>query len=180
MFFVSGFLVDRTGNYGSAFYSCAAGMGVGALFLGLVRPAKTGLCLGRRRNDQQTTDRDSSSQGSDEGPADFVEMDMEIDHSPAKSKPWPVWIPPHLKSKHTYPPLEWSSQRLPYTNPVQTGYKSNVTSIKEEFNHSSLHFFADHPIIITKTRLHSLCYLLKRKKVLRFLSCHMVYCVLVR
>lgn len=90
MFFVSGFLVDRTDNYGSAFYSCAAGMGVGALFLGLVRPAKTGLCLGRRRNDQQTTDRDSSSQGIDEGPADFVEMDMEIDHSPAKSKPWPV------------------------------------------------------------------------------------------
>lgn len=121
VFFVSGFLVDRTHNYGSAFYSCAAGMGVGALFLGLVRPAKSGLCLGRRRNEQQTTDRDSSSQGSDEGPADFVEMDMEIDNSPAKSKPWPVWIPPHLKSKHTYPPLEGSSQRLPYTNPVQTG-----------------------------------------------------------
>uniref|UniRef100_A0A671M9T3 Monocarboxylate transporter 7 n=1 Tax=Sinocyclocheilus anshuiensis TaxID=1608454 RepID=A0A671M9T3_9TELE len=86
---LGGFLVDMTDNYGSAFYSCAAGMGVGALFLGLVRPAKTGLCLGRRKNDQQT-DRDSSSQGSDYGPADFVEMDMEIDNSPAKSKPWPV------------------------------------------------------------------------------------------
>ncbi|XP_052406353.1 monocarboxylate transporter 7 [Carassius gibelio] len=87
---LGGFLVDRTDNYGSAFYSCAAGMGVGALFLGLVRPAKTGLCLWRRRNGQQTTDGNSSSQGRDEGPADFVEMDMEIDNSPAKSKPWPV------------------------------------------------------------------------------------------
>ncbi|XP_016134597.1 solute carrier family 16 member 6b [Sinocyclocheilus grahami] len=87
---LGGFLVDRTDNYGSAFYSCAAGMGVGALFLGLVRPAKSGLCLWRRRNDQQTTDRDSSSQGSDYGPADFVEMDMELDNGPAKSKPWPV------------------------------------------------------------------------------------------
>ena len=32
--------MDKTQNYGSAFYSCAAGMGLGALFLGLVRPAK--------------------------------------------------------------------------------------------------------------------------------------------
>ncbi|XP_051744103.1 solute carrier family 16 member 6b [Ctenopharyngodon idella] len=87
---LGGFLVDKTNNYGSAFYSCAVGMGVGAVFLGLVRPAKLGLCLGRRRNDQQTPDRDSTSQGSDDGTADFVEMDMENDNSPVKSKPWPV------------------------------------------------------------------------------------------
>lgn len=88
---LGGFLVDQTNNYGSAFYSCAAGMGVGALFLGLVRPAKTGLCFGKRkRKDQQSADRDASSQGSDDCPADFVEMDMETDNSPAKSKPWPV------------------------------------------------------------------------------------------
>ncbi|XP_030196310.1 monocarboxylate transporter 7 isoform X1 [Gadus morhua] len=37
---LGGFFVDKTQNYGSAFYSCAAGMGLGALFLGLVRPAK--------------------------------------------------------------------------------------------------------------------------------------------
>ncbi|CAL8302016.1 unnamed protein product [Lota lota] len=37
---LGGFFVDKTENYGSAFYSCAAGMGLGALFLGLVRPAK--------------------------------------------------------------------------------------------------------------------------------------------
>ncbi|KAI4873492.1 hypothetical protein NFI96_032574, partial [Prochilodus magdalenae] len=42
---LGGVLVDITQNYSSAFYSCAAGMGLGALFLGLVRPAKTGyLC----------------------------------------------------------------------------------------------------------------------------------------
>lgn len=40
---VAGLLVDMTQNYSSAFYSCAAGTGMGALFLGLVRPAKTGL-----------------------------------------------------------------------------------------------------------------------------------------
>lgn len=39
---VAGILVDITQNYRSAFYSCAAGTGIGALFLGLVRPAKTG------------------------------------------------------------------------------------------------------------------------------------------
>ncbi|XP_051572622.1 solute carrier family 16 member 6b [Myxocyprinus asiaticus] len=81
---LGGVLVDVTKNYGSAFYSCAAGMGVGALFLGLVRPAKTGLCLWRKRNHHgQKKDRKSNSQGSDDAPADFVEMDVEIDNSPA-------------------------------------------------------------------------------------------------
>lgn len=40
--------MDMTGNYGSAFYSCAAGMSLSALFLGLVRPAKRGLLCRRR------------------------------------------------------------------------------------------------------------------------------------
>lgn len=44
-----GVLVDLTQNYGSAFYTCAAGMALGAVFLGLVKPAKKGL-LCRRRN----------------------------------------------------------------------------------------------------------------------------------
>ncbi|XP_030610600.1 monocarboxylate transporter 7 isoform X2 [Archocentrus centrarchus] len=39
---LGGVLVDVTGNYGSAFYSCAAGMALSALFLGLVKPAKKG------------------------------------------------------------------------------------------------------------------------------------------
>nr|XP_046210560.1 monocarboxylate transporter 7 isoform X1 [Oncorhynchus gorbuscha] len=40
---LGGVLVDLTQNYGSAFYSCAVGMSLGAVFLGLVRPAKRGL-----------------------------------------------------------------------------------------------------------------------------------------
>uniref|UniRef100_H3D5Q1 Monocarboxylate transporter 7 n=1 Tax=Tetraodon nigroviridis TaxID=99883 RepID=H3D5Q1_TETNG len=40
---LGGLLVDMTHNYGSAFYSCTVGVAVGALFLGLVRPAKRGL-----------------------------------------------------------------------------------------------------------------------------------------
>ncbi|XP_061561482.1 monocarboxylate transporter 7-like [Phycodurus eques] len=40
---LGGVLVDVTQNYGSAFYSCAAGMAVSAVFLGLVKPAKRGL-----------------------------------------------------------------------------------------------------------------------------------------
>ncbi|MEQ2271983.1 hypothetical protein XENORESO_012474 [Xenotaenia resolanae] len=46
---LGGVLVDVTQNYGAAFYSCAVGMGLGAVFLGLIRPAKYGLPC-RRRN----------------------------------------------------------------------------------------------------------------------------------
>ncbi|CAB1450677.1 unnamed protein product [Pleuronectes platessa] len=42
---LAGVLVDMTNDYGSAFYSCAAGMALSSLFLGLVKPAKRGfLC----------------------------------------------------------------------------------------------------------------------------------------
>ncbi|KAL7372647.1 hypothetical protein ABVT39_020087 [Epinephelus coioides] len=49
---LGGVLVDVTQNYGSAFYSCAVGMGLSALFLGLVKPAKRGL-LCRRKNSKR-------------------------------------------------------------------------------------------------------------------------------
>ncbi|XP_054455388.1 monocarboxylate transporter 7-like [Anoplopoma fimbria] len=52
---LGGVLVDVTQNYGSAFYSCAVGMGLSALFLGLVKPAKKGL-LCRRRNSKRPED----------------------------------------------------------------------------------------------------------------------------
>lgn len=51
----SGVLVDVTQNYGSAFYSCAVGMALSAVFLGLVRPAKRGL-LCRKRNSKHQED----------------------------------------------------------------------------------------------------------------------------
>lgn len=41
--------MDMTDNYGSAFYSCTVGMAIGAVFLGLVRPAKRGLLCRRRK-----------------------------------------------------------------------------------------------------------------------------------
>ncbi|XP_068161871.1 monocarboxylate transporter 7 [Antennarius striatus] len=45
---LGGVLVDLTQNYGSAFYSCAAGLALSAVFLGLVRPAKRGLLCKRK------------------------------------------------------------------------------------------------------------------------------------
>ncbi|KAK2820775.1 hypothetical protein Q5P01_023734 [Channa striata] len=52
---LGGFLVDVTQDYGSAFYSCAAGMALSALFLGLVRPAKKGL-LCKKENSKHPED----------------------------------------------------------------------------------------------------------------------------
>ncbi|NP_001243761.1 solute carrier family 16 member 6a [Danio rerio] len=52
---LGGVLVDITQNYSAAFYSCAAGMGLGAIFLGLVRPAKTGHLCRRRNNGENNS-----------------------------------------------------------------------------------------------------------------------------
>lgn len=57
--------MDVTENYGSAFYSCAVGMALSALFLGLVKPAKRGL-LCRRRNSKQAEDIDDTKADSEE------------------------------------------------------------------------------------------------------------------
>ncbi|XP_042363764.1 monocarboxylate transporter 7-like [Plectropomus leopardus] len=57
---LGGVLVDVTQNYGSAFYSCAVGMGLSALFLGLVKPAKRGL-LCRRRDSKHPEERKMAS-----------------------------------------------------------------------------------------------------------------------
>ncbi|XP_073516464.1 monocarboxylate transporter 7 isoform X2 [Phyllobates terribilis] len=64
---IGGVLVDWTHNYSFAFYSCAVGMAIGALFLALVRPCRTGLC---RRKPPLLC------QGTQEMPDDFLEMDM--------------------------------------------------------------------------------------------------------
>ncbi|XP_072230026.1 monocarboxylate transporter 7-like isoform X2 [Leuresthes tenuis] len=52
---LGGVLVDATQNYGAAFYSCAIGMGLSAVFLGLVKPAKKGLFC-RRRSSKPSED----------------------------------------------------------------------------------------------------------------------------
>lgn len=61
VFPLSGVLVDVTHNYGSAFYSCAVGMGIGALFLGLVRPAKRGLLCRKCHEDVHEQKEDAEN-----------------------------------------------------------------------------------------------------------------------
>ncbi|KAM6964776.1 monocarboxylate transporter 7-like [Tautogolabrus adspersus] len=63
---LGGALVDVTQNYGSAFYSCAIGMAISAVFLGLVRPAKRGILCGRKSKspeDKHETNKDSEEKG---------------------------------------------------------------------------------------------------------------------
>ncbi|KAJ4940775.1 hypothetical protein JOQ06_027067 [Pogonophryne albipinna] len=62
---LGGLLVDLTQNYGSAFYSCAAGLGISAVFLGLVSPAKKGyLC--RRKVSKRPEDVHERKEDSEE------------------------------------------------------------------------------------------------------------------
>lgn len=57
--------MDMTHNYGSAFYSCTVGMAIGALFLGLVRPAKRGLLCWRRKPKKHEKERTSEESGTE-------------------------------------------------------------------------------------------------------------------
>uniref|UniRef100_A0A3B5AHE0 Monocarboxylate transporter 7 n=1 Tax=Stegastes partitus TaxID=144197 RepID=A0A3B5AHE0_9TELE len=50
---LGGALVDFTQNYGAAFYSCAVGMGLSAICLALVGPAKSGWCQRRGSNKEK-------------------------------------------------------------------------------------------------------------------------------
>uniref|UniRef100_A0A3B3ZKJ8 Monocarboxylate transporter 7 n=1 Tax=Periophthalmus magnuspinnatus TaxID=409849 RepID=A0A3B3ZKJ8_9GOBI len=61
---LGGVLVDVTGSYGSAFYSCAAGMALSVVFLALVRPAKRGLICKRRNSkcSDSTVQRDTKAE----------------------------------------------------------------------------------------------------------------------
>lgn len=70
---LGGVLVDWTQNYGSAFYSCAVGMALGAFFLALVRPCRSGIC------------RRKSPLICQEMPDDFLEMDMSRGEELSKS-----------------------------------------------------------------------------------------------
>ncbi|XP_063265877.1 monocarboxylate transporter 7 isoform X2 [Prinia subflava] len=70
---LAGVLVDTTKNYSSAFYSCAAGMVLGAVFLALVRPCKTGLC---HHQQQQQQVEESTAGPPPELPDDFIDMDI--------------------------------------------------------------------------------------------------------
>lgn len=77
-------LVDVTQNYGAAFYSCAVGMGISAICLALVGPAKSGMCQGPSRNKDKGKGsenmEENMSQDSDQ--QDFLEVDL--DDSPVR------------------------------------------------------------------------------------------------
>lgn len=72
-------LVDVTQDYGSAFYSSAVGVGVGALFLSLVRPARTGWSCCRR--DGKRVEREDEAV-----PDDFLDVDMNLQSGEAERK----------------------------------------------------------------------------------------------
>ncbi|KAB5553658.1 hypothetical protein PHYPO_G00041140 [Pangasianodon hypophthalmus] len=74
---LAGVLVDKMKDYGLAFYSSAAGVCVGAFFLSLVRPAKTGWSCCRR-------DRKRVEQEQEVTPDDFLEVDIILESSEAK------------------------------------------------------------------------------------------------
>uniref|UniRef100_A0A3P8S7P5 Monocarboxylate transporter 7 n=1 Tax=Amphiprion percula TaxID=161767 RepID=A0A3P8S7P5_AMPPE len=78
---LGGVLVDLTQNYGSAFYSCAAGMGLSAICLALVGPAKSGLCQ-RPGRSNGAEEQDRRSQDGDQ--PDFLEVDLVLEGSPAQ------------------------------------------------------------------------------------------------
>ncbi|XP_023205379.1 monocarboxylate transporter 7-like isoform X2 [Xiphophorus maculatus] len=70
---LGGVLVDVTKNYGAAFYSCAAGMGLSAVCLALVGVAKSGVCH-RTSGSENKEEEEQVSQ--DSKPLDFLEVDL--------------------------------------------------------------------------------------------------------
>lgn len=77
-------LVDVTQNYGASFYSCAIGMGLGAVCLALVGPAKTGLCHRRKRDDIRSREEEKKLSQQENNQVDFLEVDLASDDSPVK------------------------------------------------------------------------------------------------
>lgn len=65
-------LVDTTKNYKSAFYSCAAGMLLAAVFLSLVRPCRKVLCQSKKQLADKTV-----SEPLHDVPDDFIEPDLD-------------------------------------------------------------------------------------------------------
>lgn len=76
--------MDVTQNYGASFYSCAIGMGLGAVCLALVGPAKAGLCHRRKRDDIRSREEEKKLSQQENNQADFLEVDLASDDSPVK------------------------------------------------------------------------------------------------
>ncbi|XP_069566045.1 solute carrier family 16 member 6b isoform X1 [Brachyistius frenatus] len=77
---LGGVLVDYTQNYGAAFYSCAAGMGLSAVCLALVGPAKSGMCQRQSRDREKGR---SAEKEEDNDQAEFLDVDMVLEAGPA-------------------------------------------------------------------------------------------------
>ncbi|XP_021104285.1 monocarboxylate transporter 7 isoform X2 [Heterocephalus glaber] len=71
---LAGLLVDQSKIYSRAFYSCAAGMTMAAMFLALVRPCKQGLC--QHRHSGQKKPESHRGKALQDIPEDFLEMDL--------------------------------------------------------------------------------------------------------
>lgn len=72
--------MDKTDNYGTAFYFCAAGMALSAVFLGLVRPAKRGL-LCKSRTPQQAQDTNHCKEDIQEAMAEQIPEERTDEHA---------------------------------------------------------------------------------------------------
>ncbi|XP_029455173.1 monocarboxylate transporter 7 isoform X2 [Rhinatrema bivittatum] len=77
---LGGILVDYTESYGSAFYSCAVGLALSAIFLALVRPCKTGLCQRKRQHSEKQDD--AHKEEVLQVPDEFLEMDLKKNDDP--------------------------------------------------------------------------------------------------
>ncbi|XP_038133650.1 solute carrier family 16 member 6b isoform X1 [Cyprinodon tularosa] len=78
---LGGVLVDVTQNYGAAFYSCAAGMGLSAVCLALVGVAKARTC---QRTSESKNPEEEEKMSQDSGPLDFLEVDLVGPGKPAE------------------------------------------------------------------------------------------------
>ncbi|XP_030064332.1 monocarboxylate transporter 7 [Microcaecilia unicolor] len=76
---LGGFLVDYTQSFGSAFYSCAVGLAISAIFLSLVRPCKLGLC---QRKEQHSENQTEENEEVVQIPDEFLEMDLRKNDAP--------------------------------------------------------------------------------------------------
>ncbi|XP_075310155.1 solute carrier family 16 member 6b isoform X2 [Odontesthes bonariensis] len=82
---LGGMLVDVTQNYGAAFYSCAAGMGLSAICLALVGPAKSGMCQRQTRNKEQSKNPNKEETITvDNEQVEFLEVDFALEDCPVR------------------------------------------------------------------------------------------------
>ncbi|XP_053193674.1 solute carrier family 16 member 6b isoform X2 [Scomber japonicus] len=81
---LGGVLVDATGNYGAAFYSCAAGMGLSAICLAMVGPAKSGMCQRQSREEEKGERAEEENMCQDVEQTDFLDVDLAPEQSPVR------------------------------------------------------------------------------------------------